>query len=247
MDGNTTFTGKGTLKVESNAEVSGNVDMSAVKPTVDSGKAITVVNGGSLKVDANTDGNLPAGKVEIAAGGSLTSMTTDGTDKPVTFVGPTEDARIKTESATKVEVEFKSDARSTMTITGSATIPAGQEWWAMFDSTPNSKGVDLTVKSGTLTVAGKMILSSADKNGSNLTVDSSAALKVAAGGTLDVRAYASLTGNSKVTGTDATSVLKVAKAAGGATFTGVAGIESRPSTTTTYTWDAAQTKWVAKT
>lgn len=118
----------------------------------------------------------------------------------------------------------------------------------MFDSTPNSKGIDMTVNNGTLTVAGTLTLSSADKNGSSLTVGSDGAVKVAAGGTLDVRAYASLTGNNKVTGTDDSSVLKVAKAAGSATFTGVPGITSRPSaaTATTYNWPTdAGGKWVA--
>ena len=251
IEGNTTIAGEGALEVKSDTTISGNVDMSAVKPTVDSGKAITVADGGSLKVDANTDGNLPAGKVEIAAGGSLTSMTTNSdAPAPTTFVGPTADARIQTGTETSVAVEFSANhsasSRHKMTITGDATIPEGKTWFAMFDSASNAQGIDMVV-TGKLTVNGTLKLASANQTGSSLTATGSASVVVGANGKLVVGGLASLTGaDNNITGTSAASALQVFKAVSGGTISGANGVENRDADAN-YTWDAAETKWVAKT
>ena len=70
---------------------------------------------------------------------------------------------------------------------------------------------------------------------------------VGANGKLVVGGLASLTGaDNNITGTSAASALQVFKAVSGGTISGANGVENRDADAN-YTWDAAETKWVAKT
>ncbi|MBM6927427.1 S-layer homology domain-containing protein [Pseudoflavonifractor phocaeensis] len=222
-----------------NVTLTGSADLSEMDTTFN---AVTVDEGASLKVDANTDGNLPAGTLTIAAGGTLTSMTTDDSNEAVTFVGTTTDARIQTAADTEVSVDF--DAL-TMDISGDATIPAGQTWYAMFDSTPNSKGIAMTLSSGTLTVNGELKLTKADGTGSSLTVDTEASVLVGSNGKVTVASMGTLTVNGSFIGTDTTSALSVAAAQNGATITGMDSVGVADHSAGEYTWNG--TAWATST
>ncbi|MBM6924818.1 S-layer homology domain-containing protein [Pseudoflavonifractor phocaeensis] len=233
--------------------VAGSADLSGVDTAFKD--IVTVAKGGTVKLDANTEadtGHIPTGTLTVDAGGTLKSVDTSNTatnGEEVIFVGPTADARIQTVKGTSVVIEFVnkhgSDNRHKMTINGSATIPAGETWWAMFDSSikddegtevSNAQGIDMTLASGTLTVNGTLNLSSASKTGSSLTVAKGAGVVV--NGTVVIAAKGTLTVDGTFTGTEG-AVLKVTK---GATITGVDGVDG--SADKTYTCDK-NGKWTA--
>lgn len=174
---------------------------------------VVVQSGGTLKMDANYNGGgegslLPSIKtIEVQAGGTLASQTTNIDPADVVFVGTGDDARIQTGTTTTVTLGFAdaydSEAgmtRPTLTISGDASVPTGQTWYTMFDSGTQAIGIDMTVASGTLTVNGTLNAVSANSTGSTLTVAEGASLDVA-GGTLDIAKKAVVTVNGTVTST----------------------------------------------
>ena len=175
---------------------------------------------------------------EIQSGASL--KTDVATNSSEILVGP-KDARIVTADGTKVTVAFNDvDAQlATMTIAGSAEIPAGQTWYSMFgQDASTAKGLDMQVTSGKLTVNGTLKLISGS-NGSKLTVSGSGAVEVGANGIINVAGKASIVGNNKITGTAATSQLNVTNGSG--TISGVAGVSDH--TAKNYTWNTGSNQW----
>lgn len=178
--------------------------------------SVVVQSGGTLKIDANYNGGagslLPSVKtIEVQAGGTLASQTTNAEDPTdVVFVGTAEDARIQTGASTTVTLGFAdaygSEAgmtRPNLTISGDASVPAGQTWYTMFDSGEEAIGIDMAVASGALTVSGTLNAVSANSTGSTLTVAEGASLHVAADGKLSIakKAVVIVNGTATSTGT----------------------------------------------
>lgn len=175
---------------------------------------VVVQSGGTLKIDANYNGGagslLPSvAKIEVQAGGTLASQTTNAEDPTdVVFVGTAKDARIQTGASTTVTLGFAdaygSEAgmtRPTLTISGDASVPTDKIWYTMFDSGEEAVGIDMTVASGTLTVSGTLNAVSANSTGSTLTVAEGASLHVAADGKLSIAKKAVVTVNGTATST----------------------------------------------
>ena len=207
---------------------------------------VTVPANGTLKMDPT--GKYAEGtKVTVAAGGKLevTKKNSNSTSSS-TLVGP-ENARIVPADGTEVtftfDVEASANKLADMTINGNATIAAGQTWYAMLGpDAATATGLEMTVENGTLTVAGELNLIKG-QNGSKLTVGTNGAVVVAENGKITVSSMASVEGNDKLTGTDATSKLVVAAAKAGATIENVAGVSDHSEET--YTWDTTDSEWTA--
>lgn len=170
--------------------ISGDVDMSGAKPTVAENKTITVANGGALTIAAEPD-NQPTGEgtLTVAAGGALAVDKVKDSNSSKTLVGP-KDARIVTQSNTKVDVTFAGSDNATMTIAGDATIPEGQTWYSMFGpDAQKANGLDMTLSSGTLTVNGTLKLVSGS-SGTGLTITNDA--KVIVNGSVSIATKAKL-------------------------------------------------------
>ena len=203
---------------------------------------VTVPANGTLKMDP--DGAYADGtKVTVEAGGKL-EVTEKGSASSSTLVGP-ENARIVLSEGASVAFEFGGENElAKMTITGDATIAEGQTWYAMLGpDAATATGLDMTIADGTLTIEGRLRMISGS-NGSKLTVSADADVIVAAGGKLDVSGNASIVGNSKITGIDATSQIVVT--AGTGTITDVTGVDTNNSGAgdgTTYTWDVSGSTW----
>ena len=207
---------------------------------------VTVPANGTLKMDPT--GTYAAGtEVTVAAGGKLevTEKNSNSTSSS-TLVGP-ENARIVPEADTKVtftfDVDDSTDKLADMTISGDATIAAGQVWYAMLGpDAATATGLEMTVEKGTLTVAGELNLIKG-KDGSKLTVGTGGAVVVAKDGKITVSSMASVDGNNMLTGTDATSELVVAAAKAGATISNVTGVSDHSEET--YTWSTDTSEWTA--
>ena len=207
---------------------------------------VTVPANGTLKMDPT--GKYEEGtKVTVAAGGKLevTEKNSNSTSSS-TLVGP-ENARIVPEADAKVtftfDVDGSTDKLADMTISGDATIAAGQVWYAMLGpDAATATGLEMTVENGTLTVAGELNLIKG-QNGSKLTVGTNGAVVVAKDGKITVSSMASVDGNDKLTGTDATSKLVVAAAKAGATISNVTGVSNHNEET--YTWSTDTSEWTA--
>ena len=194
--------GEGTTKVKGdvnvgNMTVSGDVDMSEAKATIDSGKAVTVAGGGSLKIDTNTgdSGKLPVGTVTVAPGGELKSNKTYDQKEEIVLVGTGASARLQTEENTEVELVVAENGTSEMTITGGVTVPKNNYWYTHFDYQAKAKAIGMTLN-GTLTIDGTMKLSSANAGGEDqlpagkLTLAEDA--KVIVNGTLEIASKATM-------------------------------------------------------
>ena len=207
---------------------------------------VTVPANGTLKMDPT--GKYAEGtKVTVAAGGKLevTKKNSNSTSSS-TLVGP-ENARIVPEDGTEVTFTFdvndSTDKLADMTISGDATIAAGQTWYAMLGpDAATATGLEMTVENGTLTVAGELNLIKG-QNGSKLTVGTNGAVVVAKDGKITVSSMASVEGNNKLTGTDETSELVVAATGTGATIDNVAGVSDHSKET--YTWSTTASEWTA--
>ena len=223
----TLSTATGTISVpkDSTLTISAN-QTQAVDVNVADGATVHVKNDVSL---ANTT-------VTIAAGGAL--KTEVATSSSSTLVGP-EDARIETGTGTTVTVDFNGASNATMEIAGSATIPAGQTWFAMFGpEAATATELDMKVTSGTLTVNGTLKLIKGT-TGSSLTVSGAGKVVVGTNGLINVASLANLIGNNAVVGTDATSKLTVAD--GNGTISDVNGVSDHNANA--YTWDSEKSTW----
>ncbi|RHO54626.1 hypothetical protein DW094_09280 [Ruminococcaceae bacterium AM07-15] len=217
-----------------------------------SGEGSVVVQGGTLKINANYNGGegseLPTiATIQVNHGGTLASMTTKVEEEAADtkFVGPGADARIQTTEGASVTFKlgsFSKGSKPTMTIAGDVTIPEGQTWYSMFDSgkDPNGPaadagdaiGIDMTLKSGKMTVNGTLVLSSASRTGSSLAISEGASVVV--NGRMTVAARGSVTGTSgSVTGGE-NAVVEITKGVGDAVITAIAGVDH--NTTAIYTW-----------
>ena len=203
---------------------------------------VTVPANGTLKMDPT--GKYEEGtKVTVAAGGKLevTEKNSNSTSSS-TLVGP-ENARIVPEAKTTVTIEFNDGALADMIINGNATIAKGQTWYAMLGpDAATATGLEMTVENGKLTVAGELNLIKG-KDGSKLTVGTNGAVVVAENGKITVSSMASVDGNNKLTGTDATSELVVAAAKGSESINNVAGVSGHSAET--YTWSTTDLEWTA--
>lgn len=224
-----------------------------------SGDGSVVVKGGTLKINANYnnggDNKVPTvATIQVNHGGTLASMTTNEKEEqsntPTNFVGPDETARIQTTEGASVTFElgeFGEENKPKMIISGNVTIPEKQTWYSMFDTgvDPNGPtedagdaiGIDMTLEKGKMTVNGNLVLSSASRTGSSLTVGSNASVEV--NGTVKVNAYASVTANGRITGGGSAKLI-VSKAAGTAkiTGTGISGVTDHSEGTYTWSGDA---------
>lgn len=210
-----------------------------------SGEGAVVVKGGTLKINANYNGGKDSkvptvSSITVNHGGTLLSMTTDeaedANNQETTFVGLGADARIQTKDGASVTFElgdFGKKDKPKMIISGNVTIPEGKTWYSMFDSDKEALGIDMTQKSGTMTVDGTLKVSSANGTGSSLTINEGASVEV--NGTVKVNAYASVTANGRITGGGSAKLI-VSKAAGTAqiTGTGISGVTDHSKGT--YTW-----------
>lgn len=166
-----------------------------------SGEGAVVVQGGTLKINANYNGDTDSSKlptiatIQVNYGGTLASMTTKvGEEADTKFVGPDADARIQTTEGASVTFGFRE--KPTMTISGDVTIPVEQTWYSMFDSGEDAIGISMTQKSGTMTVNGDLKIVSANKTGSSLTINEGASVLV--NGTMSVAAHGTVTNNGTI-------------------------------------------------
>ena len=175
-----------------------------------SGDGAVVVQGGTLKINANynggTDSKLPTiATIQVNHGGTLASMTTnekkEQSNTLTNFVGPDKTARIQTTEGASVTFKlgsFSKGSKPTMTIAGNVTIPEGKTWYSMFDSGEDAIGISMTQESGTMTVDGTLKIVSANKTGSSLTVNKGASVVV--NGTMSVAAHGTVTNNGTIEG-----------------------------------------------
>lgn len=221
-----TFINKGTIT--NNGTMTNNGSFDTYEGKLAGIGQVIVADGAMLKINANynngADSMLPTvTKIEVQPGGALQSMTTDGGEEAITFVGVSSDARIQTNGAT-VTFGFADSyfgTHPTMEIEGDVTIPAGQTWYTMFDSATEAIGIEM-ILNGNMTVDGTLKVVSANSTGSELLLKENAVLAV--NGTITTAA------KGKVTGTDATSVVTIAEGAAG-TDTFAAG--------STYNWNGS--------
>ena len=221
-----TFINKGTIT--NNGTMTNNGSFDTYEGKLAGTGQVIVADGAMLKINANynngADSMLPTvTKIEVQSGGALQSMTTDGGEEAITFVGASSDARIQTNGAT-VTFGFADSyfgTHPTMEIEGDVTIPAGQTWYTMFDSATEAIGIEM-ILNGNMTVDGTLKVVSANSTGSELLLKENAVLAV--NGTITTAA------KGKVTGTDATSVVSIAEGAAG-TDTFAAG--------STYNWNGS--------
>lgn len=221
-----TFINKGTIT--NNGTMTNNGSFDTYEGKLAGTGQVIVADGAVLKINANynngADSMLPTvTKIEVQSGGALQSMTTDGGEEAITFVGASSDARIQTNGAT-VTFGFADSyfgTHPTMEIKGDVTIPAGQTWYTMFDSATEAIGIEM-ILNGNMTVDGTLKVVSANSTGSELLLKENAVLAV--NGTITTAA------KGKVTGTDATSVVTIAEGAVG-TDTFTAG--------STYNWNGS--------
>lgn len=211
-----------------------------------SGAGSVVVQGGTLKINANYNGGpdskLPTiATIQVNHGGTLASMTTKvgAAEADTKFVGPDANARIQTTEGASVTFKLGSlgeGSKPTMIISGDVIIPEGQTWYSMFDSEGGAIGIDMTLEKGTMTVAGTLRITSADGSGSSLTINEDASVVV--NGEMSVAGKGSVTGKSgSVTGAE-NATLKITK---GATVSAIAGVTS--DKTGTYTWSTESSIW----
>ena len=172
-----------------------------------SGAGSVVVQGGTLKINANYNGGTDDSKlptiatIQVKHGGTLASMTTKvgAAEAETKFVGPDETARIQTTDGASVTFElgdFGKENKPKMIISGNVTIPKDQTWYSMFDSGEDAIGISMTQESGTMTVDGTLKIVSANKTGSSLTVSKGASVVV--NGTMSVAAFGTVTNNGTI-------------------------------------------------
>lgn len=209
-----------------------------------SGEGSVVVNNcGVLHINANYNGGedskVPTvSRITVNHGGTLISMPTnyhdEGNVSEIYFVCPISNdkrTRIQTTEGASVTFElgnFGKENKPKMIISGNVTIQEGQTWYSMFDSGEEAIGIDMTLKSGKMTVDGDLKIVSANKTGSSLTINKDASVLV--NGTMSVAAKGVVKGEGSVTGAES-ATLTITK---GSTVTAIAGVDSNK--TATYTW-----------
>ncbi len=157
---------------------------------------IIIMDGGDVRINANAS-KLPENcEITVEAGGVLSAISTADNSTPIEIIGNDSSSRIELTEGNAVFTFGETGTKPTLSINGTANVPASVTAYNHFGSEGDIIGIDMTVNGG-FTVDGTFKVSSANSTGSTLTIADGSALTV--NGTLSVAAKGTVVNNGTMT------------------------------------------------
>lgn len=162
--------------------------------TIGEGVTLSVPKGKTLTVKKAAAGIMQSkGAIQIENGGTVKLPQAPSGDTEDTWIGSTDDARLKLEDGATATFVFDGDGSTTagtLTLEGNASVPTSKTLYSHLNSLP----LAAEIKNGTLTVNGTLnAVTGTGDEGSELTVGEGGVVKVESAGKLVVGKKASLT------------------------------------------------------